>query len=105
MPHGRWKEDQPPRLRLHVTERLEAQPELGLRLAELQPAGMAVAGGRQGDVEGRAKPTGRVDVVGMKAGGIRRIIIPAALGYGAQGNQAIPPNATLIFDVTALSVQ
>jgi len=36
---------------------------------------------------------------------VRRIIIPAALGYGAQGNQAIPPNATLIFDVTVLSIQ
>ncbi|OLB46590.1 MAG: peptidylprolyl isomerase [Ktedonobacter sp. 13_2_20CM_53_11] len=44
-------------------------------------------------------------LVGMKVGGVRRIIIPAALGYGAQGNQAIPPNATLIFDVTVLSIQ
>jgi FKBP-type peptidyl-prolyl cis-trans isomerase len=44
-------------------------------------------------------------LVGMKAGGTRRIILPASLAYGPQGNQAIPPNATLIFDVTALSVQ
>jgi FKBP-type peptidyl-prolyl cis-trans isomerase len=44
-------------------------------------------------------------LVGMKPGGIRRIILPASLGYGAQGNQAIPANATLIFDVTVLSVQ
>ena len=44
-------------------------------------------------------------LVGMKAGGIRRIILPASLAYGAQGNQGIPPNATLIFDVTVLSVQ
>lgn len=44
-------------------------------------------------------------LVGMKAGGIRRLIIPAALAYGAQGNQGIPPNAILIFDVTVLSVQ
>ena len=41
----------------------------------------------------------------MKAGGIRRIILPASLAYGPQGNQGIPPNATLIFDVTAVSVQ
>lgn len=44
-------------------------------------------------------------LVGMKAGGIRRIILPAALAYGSQGNQGIPANATLIFDVTVVSVQ
>ena len=44
-------------------------------------------------------------LVGMKAGGIRRIILPASLAYGPQGNQGIPPNATLIFDVTVVSVQ
>jgi peptidylprolyl isomerase len=44
-------------------------------------------------------------LVGMKPGGIRRIILPASLGYGAQANQAIPANSTLIFDVTVLSVQ
>ena len=46
-----------------------------------------------------------VGLVGMKAGGTRRIIIPASLGYGAQGSPPkIPANATLIFDVTVLSV-
>ena len=45
-------------------------------------------------------------LVGMKAGGTRRLIIPAALGYGAQGQPpTIPANATLIFDVTVVSVQ
>jgi FKBP-type peptidyl-prolyl cis-trans isomerase len=44
-------------------------------------------------------------LVGMKAGGIRRIILPASLAYGPQGNQGIPPNATLIFDVAVVSVQ
>ncbi len=44
-------------------------------------------------------------LVGMKAGGIRRLIIPASLAYGSQGNSpVIPPNATLIFDVTMVSV-
>jgi FKBP-type peptidyl-prolyl cis-trans isomerase len=39
-------------------------------------------------------------VPGMKVGGTRRILIPSSLGYGAQGNSGIPPNADLVFDVT-----
>ena len=39
-------------------------------------------------------------LVGMKVGGVRQLIIPPALAYGATGRNAIPPYAVLVFNVT-----
>lgn len=44
-------------------------------------------------------------VTGMKVGGVRRLIIPPALGYGATGTTGVPPNSNLVFEVELLSVQ
>jgi FKBP-type peptidyl-prolyl cis-trans isomerase FkpA len=46
-------------------------------------------------------------VLGMRVGGQRRLIIPPALAYGSTTPDPtkIPPNATLLFDITLNGVQ
>lgn len=44
-------------------------------------------------------------VVGMNEGGLRRIVIPPSLAYGASRVGVIPPNATLVFEIELLEVE
>ena len=44
-------------------------------------------------------------LVGMRAGGLRRLIIPPSLAYGGLRRYSIPPYSTLIFDVELVDVQ
>jgi FKBP-type peptidyl-prolyl cis-trans isomerase len=47
-----------------------------------------------------------VGMVGMKAGGTRRLVLPAALAYGSQSpSPAIPANSDLVFVVKLLRIQ
>lgn len=53
----------------------------------------------------------RSGLIGMKAGGRRKLVIPSELGYGAAGRRdpitgarIIPRQATLVFDVDVITV-
>ena len=59
--------------------------------------GQPVSFGLNGVIEGWTK-----GIPGMKVGGTRRLLIPAAQAYGANppAGSGIPANADLVFDVT-----
>ena len=55
----------------------------------------------QGVIQGFSQGT-----IGMRVGGLRRVVVPPNLGYGAAGSPPdIPGNATLIFEIELLAVQ
>jgi FKBP-type peptidyl-prolyl cis-trans isomerase len=44
-------------------------------------------------------------LVGMRVGGLRRLIIPPSMAYGGTRRYSIPAYSTLIFDVQLVDVQ
>ena len=43
-------------------------------------------------------------MAGMQIGGERKIIVPAAAGYGSKKVPGIPPNSELIFEVKCVGL-
>jgi FKBP-type peptidyl-prolyl cis-trans isomerase len=55
---------------------------------------------------GQVIPGWERGVAGMKEGGVRELIIPARLAYGAEGSApVIPPDATLVFEIELVDVR
>ncbi len=48
-----------------------------------------------------------IGLIGLKVGGLRRLVIPPELAYGSRGagNGLIPPDSTLVFEVELLGVE
>jgi peptidylprolyl isomerase len=44
-------------------------------------------------------------VMGMKVGGLRKVWIPASLGYGQKAMGKIPAGATLVFEIELLALK
>jgi FKBP-type peptidyl-prolyl cis-trans isomerase len=44
-------------------------------------------------------------ILGMKAGGRRKLTIPPSMGYGARAQAKIPANSTLVFDIELVEVK
>ena len=55
--------------------------------------------------EGRVIKGWELGVVGMKAGGRRKLTISPELAYGGAGaGNAIPPNSTLVFEIQVIAI-
>jgi len=76
----------------HHGKEFDSSEENGEPISFTLGAGEVIAGWDQG-------------IRGMHVGGKRTLVIPARLAYGGRGaGDAVPPNATLVFDVELVGV-
>lgn len=69
-------------------QRTPVQPTLDFKLG----AGYVIPGWDEG-------------LVGMKAGGVRQLIVPPSLAYGTSGYLSVPPNSVLVFLITLVAAK
>lgn len=55
--------------------------------------------------EGQVVPGLDVGLLGVKEGELRRVRLPASLGYGSDRRPGIPPNSPLEFEVELLDIR
>ncbi len=77
---------------LRSGEPLDSSHDRGVPLEFVIGAGEVVTGWEEG-------------MIGMRPGGLRRIVIPPERAYGVDGHGEIPPNATLVLEVELLEVR
>jgi FKBP-type peptidyl-prolyl cis-trans isomerase len=75
----------------HKGRQLDSSAERGEPLSFKLGAGMVISGWEQG-------------IRGMRAGGRRELVIPPEFGFGERGTELIPPGATLLYDVTLVTI-
>lgn len=84
---------------VHYTGTLKDGTKFDSSLDRGEPFGFQLGGGQviKGWDQG---------VVGMKVGGKRKLVIPAALAYGDKSpSPKIPPNSDLVFEIELISVE
>jgi peptidylprolyl isomerase len=84
---------------VHYTGTLEDGTKFDSSLDQNQPFTVQIG-------VGQVIPGWDKGILGMQPGGKRKLTIPPALAYGSRGaGDAIPPNATLIFEVELLEIK
>ena len=83
---------------MHYTGKLEDGTQFDSSLKRKRALSFVLGSGRV--IKGWDQGIG-----GMKVGGLRRITVPAELGYGARQMGKIPPNSKLVFTVELMAVR
>lgn len=83
---------------VHYTGKLDDGTEFDSSFTRKKPIGFVLGTGRV--IDGWD-----LGIAGMKVGGLRRLIIPAELAYGARGKGKIPPNSRLTFTLELMAIR
>ncbi len=77
---------------LHDGALFDSRTDPGNPLVFLLGSGVVIPGWEEG-------------LVGMRVGGLRKLVVPPSLGYGKRSVGPIPANSVLVFDVALVGIQ